>query len=134
VSDYLTDEEVATLPCAALTAWRAMSVDARLEPGDTVVLQGGGGVSIFGLQFAKAAGLRTIITSSSDEKLARAMALGATHAENYKDVPDWHRPVRELTGGRGADFIMELGGAGTLIGAALANQHSGSAENGPCVL
>lgn len=115
VPDYLTDEEVATLPCAALTAWRAMFVDARLEPGDTVVLQGTGGVSIFGLQFAKAAGLRTIITSSSDEKLTRATALGATHTVNYKDVPDWHRPVRELTGGRGADFIMEVGGAGTLI-------------------
>jgi NADPH:quinone reductase-like Zn-dependent oxidoreductase len=115
VPDYLTDEEVATLPCAALTAWRAMFVDARLEPGDTVVLQGTGGVSIFGLQFAKAAGLRTIITSSSDEKLARATVLGATHTVNYKDVPDWHRPVRKLTGGRGADFIMEVGGAGTLI-------------------
>lgn len=113
--DYLTDEEVATLPCAALTAWRALFVDARLEPGDTVVLQGTGGVSIFGLQFARAAGYRTIITSSSDDKLARAERLGATHLVNYKTTPDWHRAVRNYTSGRGADFIMEVGGAGTLI-------------------
>jgi NADPH:quinone reductase-like Zn-dependent oxidoreductase len=90
-------------------------VDARLEPDDTVVLQGTGGVSIFGLQFARAAGFRTIITSSSDEKLERAQALGATHTVNYKATPNWHVPVREMTGGRGADFIMEVGGAGTLI-------------------
>jgi NADPH:quinone reductase-like Zn-dependent oxidoreductase len=115
VPDYLTDEEVATLPCAALTAWRALFVDARLEPGDTVVLQGTGGVSIFGLQFARAAGLRTIVTSSSDDKLARASALGATHTVNYTTTPGWHVPVRECTAGRGADFIMEVGGAGTLI-------------------
>lgn len=111
---YLTDEEVATLPCAALTAWRALFIDARLEPGDTVVLQGTGGVSIFGLQFARAAGLRTIITSSSDEKLAQAERMGATHLVNYKDTPGWHAAVREFTSGRGADFIMEVGGAGTL--------------------
>lgn len=115
VPDYLTDEEVATLPCAALTAWRALFVDARLEPGDTVVLQGTGGVSIFGLQFAHAAGLRTIVTSSSDEKLERARALGATHLVNYRTTPNWHSAVREATEGRGADFVMEVGGAGTLI-------------------
>lgn len=114
VPDYLTDDEVATLPCAALTAWRALFVDARLQPGDTVVLQGTGGVSIFGLQFAHAAGYRTIVTSSSDEKLERARALGADHLINYRTQPEWHRPVREATQGRGADFIMEVGGAGTL--------------------
>jgi NADPH:quinone reductase-like Zn-dependent oxidoreductase len=114
VPGYLTDHEVATLACAALTAWRALFVDARLEPGDTVVLQGTGGVSIFGLQFAHAAGYRTIITSSSDEKLARAKALGATELINYRTTPDWHRVVREMTGGRGAEFIMEVGGAATL--------------------
>lgn len=114
VPAYLTDTEAATLPCAALTAWRAMFVDAHLEPGDTVVLQGTGGVSIFGLQFAHAAGLRTIVTSSSDEKLARATQLGANHVANYKTTPEWHKPVREFTDGRGADFIMEVGGAGTL--------------------
>jgi NADPH:quinone reductase-like Zn-dependent oxidoreductase len=114
VPEYLTDHEVSTLACAALTAWRALFVDARLEPGDTVVLQGTGGVSIFGLQFAHAAGYRTIITSSSDEKLARAKALGATELVNYRTTPEWHRPVQETTGGRGAEFIMEVGGAGTL--------------------
>jgi NADPH:quinone reductase-like Zn-dependent oxidoreductase len=114
VPAFLTDHQVATLPCAALTAWRALFEDARLQPGDTVVLQGTGGVSIFGLQFAKAAGYRAIITSSSDEKLVRAKTLGADHGINYKQAPEWGRAVRELTGGRGADFVMEVGGAGTL--------------------
>lgn len=114
VPDFLTDQQVATLPCAALTAWRGLFVDARLEPGDTVVLQGTGGVSIFGLQFAHAAGLRTLITSSSDEKLSRAQALGADHVVNYKTTPAWSGPVREATQGRGADFIMEVGGGGTI--------------------
>lgn len=115
VPTFLTDVEVATLPCAALTAWRALFVDARLEPGETVVLQGTGGVSIFGLQFAHAAGYRTIVTSSSDAKLERARELGANHLINYRTTPAWHKAVREATDGRGADFIMEVGGAGTLI-------------------
>ena len=114
VPEFLSDQEVATLPCAALTAWRGLFVDARLEPGDTVVLQGTGGVSIFGLQFAHAAGLRTLITSSSDEKLARAKDLGADHIANYRTTPAWSGPVREATQGRGADFIMEVGGGGTI--------------------
>ncbi len=114
VPEFLTDQQVATLPCAGLTAWRGLFEDARLEPGDTVVLQGTGGVSIFGLQFARAAGLRTVITSSSDEKLARAKAMGADHLVNYKTTPAWSGPVREATGGRGADFIMEVGGGGTI--------------------
>ena len=114
VPEFLSDNEVATLPCAALTAWRGLFVDARLEPGDTVVLQGTGGVSIFGLQFAHAAGLRTLITSSSDEKLARAKDLGADHIANYRTTPAWSGPVREATQGRGADFIMEVGGGGTI--------------------
>ena len=114
VPDFLSDHQVATLACAALTAWRGLFVDADLEPGDTVVLQGTGGVSIFGLQFAKAAGLRTIITSSSDEKLERARALGAGHLVNYRTTPDWSSAVRAATGGVGADFIMEVGGAGTI--------------------
>ena len=114
VPEYLTDEQVATLPCAGLTAWRAMFEDARLQPGDSVVLQGTGGVSIFGLQFAKAAGYRTIITSSSDEKLARAKKMGADHTINYKTTPEWGREVKNITGGRGAEFIMEVGGGGTL--------------------
>ena len=110
VPEFLTDQQVATLPCAALTAWRGLFEDARLEPGDTVVLQGTGGVSIFGLQFAHAAGYRTVITSSSDEKLERAKALGATHTVNYRTTPEWSGPVRAATQGRGADFIMEVGG------------------------
>lgn len=114
VPEFLTDQQVATLPCAGLTAWRGLFEDARLEPGDTVVLQGTGGVSIFGLQFAHAAGLRTVITSSSDDKLARAKALGADHLVNYKTTPAWSGPVREATAGRGADFIMEVGGGGTI--------------------
>jgi NADPH:quinone reductase-like Zn-dependent oxidoreductase len=114
VPDFLTDHQVATLPCAALTAWRGLFVDARLEPGDTVVLQGTGGVSIFGLQFAHAAGLRTLITSSSDEKLERTKLLGADHTVNYRSTPAWSGPVRAATEGRGADFIMEVGGGGTI--------------------
>jgi NADPH:quinone reductase-like Zn-dependent oxidoreductase len=114
VPDFLTDQQVATLPCAALTAWRGLFVDARLEPGDTVVLQGTGGVSIFGLQFAHAAGLRTVVTSSSDAKLARAKEMGADHLVNYKTTPEWSKAVREATGGRGADFVMEVGGGGTI--------------------
>lgn len=113
VPDFLTDQQVATLPCAALTAWRGLFEDADLEPGDTVVLQGTGGVSIFGLQFAKAAGYRTIITSSSDEKLERARALGADHLVNYKTTPEWGKAVREIAPD-GADFIMEVGGGGTI--------------------
>ncbi len=114
VPAFLDDHQVATLACAALTAWRALFEDARLEPGDTVLLQGTGGVSIFGLQFAKAAGYRTIITSSSNEKLERAKALGADHVINYRETPDWAKPARALTGGKGVDFIMEVGGGGTL--------------------
>ncbi|THD79935.1 MAG: NAD(P)-dependent alcohol dehydrogenase [Phenylobacterium sp.] len=114
VPDFLTDEQVATLPCAALTAWRALFEDARPKPGDTVVLQGTGGVSVFGLQFARAAGCRTIITSSTDAKLERAKALGADHVVNYRETPEWSKPVRQATGGVGADVILEVGGAGTI--------------------
>jgi NADPH:quinone reductase-like Zn-dependent oxidoreductase len=114
VPDFLTDQQVSTLACAALTAWRSLFEDADLEPGDTVVLQGTGGVSIFGLQFAHAAGMRTLITSSSDAKLERAKGMGANHIHNYRADPAWSKAVRAATGGRGADFVMEVGGAGTL--------------------
>jgi len=114
VPDFLTDQQVATLPCAALTAWRALFEDGDLRPGDMVVLQGTGGVSIFGLQFAHAAGLRTLITSSSDEKLERAKGLGADHRVNYRQTPEWSGPVREATAGVGADLIIEVGGGGTI--------------------
>lgn len=114
VPAYLSDAEAATLPCAALTAWRSLVVEGGLKAGETVVVQGTGGVSIFALQFAKAAGAEVIVTSSSDEKLARAKALGADHLVNYKQVPEWSKAVREITGGRGADHVVEVGGAGTL--------------------
>lgn len=106
--------EAATLPCAALTAWRALMVEAKIKPGDVVLTQGSGGVSIFALQFAKAAGATVIATSSSAEKLARLKALGADHLINYKETPDWGQAAAALSGGRGVDVVVEVGGAGTL--------------------
>jgi NADPH:quinone reductase-like Zn-dependent oxidoreductase len=114
VPDYLSDEEAAALPVAGLTAWSALSTLGGVGEGDTVVLQGTGGVSIFGLQFAQLLGARTIITSSSDEKLERARQLGAWQTINYKSEPKWGKRVKVLTDGRGADHIVEVGGAGTL--------------------
>lgn len=110
----LTDEQVAALPCAAVTAWHALFGHAGSAPGDTVLLQGTGGVSIFALQFAVLAGLRTIITSSSDEKLARAKKLGAHETINYKATPNWDEAARKLTGGEGVGHIIEVGGSDTL--------------------
>ena len=109
----LSDEEVACLPCAGLTAWRALMVEGRVKPGDTVLVQGTGGVSIFALQFAKAAGAQVIVTSSSDAKLERARELGADMFINYAKTPDWATESRKLTGGRGVDHIVEVGGAET---------------------
>jgi NADPH:quinone reductase-like Zn-dependent oxidoreductase len=111
---HLSLEEGATLPCAGVTVWNAMMGHARLKAGDTVLLQGTGGVSIFGLQFARAMGISAIITSSSDEKLKRAKTLGAAHGINYKTTPDWEKSAVELTGGRGVDHVVEVGGAATL--------------------
>ena len=111
---FLSDAQAATLPCAGVTAWRAVNEVARLRPGATVLLQGTGGVSIFALQFAKAAGLRTIITSSSNEKLAKARALGADETINYRSTPKWASEARKLTDGRGVDLVVEVGGAETL--------------------
>lgn len=112
--EYLTDEEAATLPCAAVTAWHALVSAGGVKAGDSVLLQGTGGVSLFALQFAKMHGARAIITSSSDEKLERAATLGATDLINYKASPDWDEKVRKLTGNVGVDHIVEVGGAGTL--------------------
>lgn len=109
-----TFEEAATLPCAGLTAWRALMVEGELKPGQTVLVQGTGGVSIFALQFAKMQGARVIVTSSSDEKLARARTLGADETINYRTNPEWAKAAHELTGGVGVDMIVEVGGAGTL--------------------
>ena len=106
--------EAATLTTAGLTAWRALFADDALKPGDTVLVQGSGGVSIFALQFAKLAGAQVIATSSSDEKLARLKALGADHLINYQKDPNWGETVRELTGGRGVDHVVEVGGPATL--------------------
>ncbi|BBA32072.1 alcohol dehydrogenase [Methylocaldum marinum] len=114
VPEHLTDAEAATLPCAGVTAWHALVGSGRLRPGDTVLTLGTGGVSLFGLQFAKLAGARVIVTSSSDEKLARALDLGASEGINYRTVPEWGRLVRELTDGVGVDHVIEVGGAGTL--------------------
>jgi NADPH:quinone reductase-like Zn-dependent oxidoreductase len=106
--------EAAALSCAGVTAWNALFVEGRVRPGNTVLLLGTGGVSIWALQLAKAAGLRTIITSSSDQKQKRASALGADETINYQAVPDWEREVVRLTGGRGVDLVVEVGGRGTL--------------------
>ena len=104
--------EAATLTCAGLTAWRALFVDYAVKPGDTVLVQGTGGVSIFALQFAKAAGATVIATSSSNEKLERVRELGADHLINYKEVEAWGPKALEITGGRGVDCVVEIGGAG----------------------
>lgn len=109
---HLSFAEAATLPIAATTAWRAVRT-ANLGPGRTALLLGTGGVSIFALQFAKAHGARVIITSSSDEKLARAREMGADEAINYKTTPDWDVEARHLTGGAGADLVLETGGSET---------------------
>lgn len=110
---HLSLEEGATLPCAALTAWHAMVEHAKLVVGSSILLLGTGGVSIFGLQFARAMGVQAIITSSSDEKLARAKKLGAAHGINYKSTPEWQQAVMDFTGGRGVDQVLEVGGANT---------------------
>jgi NADPH:quinone reductase-like Zn-dependent oxidoreductase len=114
VPAYLSDEEAACLPCAAVTAWTALVTEGGLRAGDTVLLQGTGGVATFGLQIARLHGATAIVTSKSDEKLDRARALGAAVGINYLRQPDWARAVRTATGGRGVDHVLELGGAATL--------------------
>lgn len=111
---HLSFEQAATLPCAGVTAWNAVVETAHVKAGETVLLLGTGGVSLFALQFAKLHGARVIQTSSSNEKLARAKALGADDVINYRDTPDWDKAVTALTGGRGADLVVEVGGPGTL--------------------
>ncbi|MGZ3410625.1 MAG: zinc-dependent alcohol dehydrogenase family protein [Xanthobacteraceae bacterium] len=111
---HLSLEEGACLPCAGVTAWNAMAEHGRLIAGDSILVQGTGGVSMFALQFAKLMGVTVIATSSSDQKLARALKLGASHGINYKTVPDWDKAAVEYTGGRGVDQVVEVGGAGTI--------------------
>jgi NADPH:quinone reductase-like Zn-dependent oxidoreductase len=110
----LSDEGAAALPCAALTAWSALVTYDNLRPGDRVLVQGTGGVALFALQFAKLRGAHVTVISSSDEKIARAKALGADAAINYLRTPEWSRATREITGGLGYDHIVELGGEKTL--------------------
>lgn len=111
---HLSYEEAATLPCAGVTAWNALNVSGTLRAGQTVLVLGTGGVSIFGLQFARMGGARVIVTSSNDGKIARAVKLGASASVNYAKTPEWHEEVLKLTEGRGVDHIIEVGGVGTL--------------------
>jgi len=111
ISDHLSFEEAATLPCAAVTAWNALTGGRPLQAGETVLTLGSGGVSLFALQFAKLFGARVIATTSSDEKAKRLKDLGADDVINYRATPDWHLKARELTGGRGVDQVVEIGGA-----------------------
>jgi NADPH:quinone reductase-like Zn-dependent oxidoreductase len=114
IPEHLSFEEAATLPCAAVTSWNGLITSGGLKPGETVLIQGTGGVSLFALQFARISGARVIATSSSDDKLQRVKDLGASVGLNYKKTPDWGQAVRDLAGGQGVDHIVEVGGAGTL--------------------
>jgi NADPH:quinone reductase-like Zn-dependent oxidoreductase len=123
---HLSAAEAATLPCAAVTAWNALVEQGDIRAGEVVLLQGTGGVALFALQFAKMHGARVILTSSSDAKLARAEALGADHLINYRSAPDWHERARAITGGRGVDHVVEIGGAATLERSIAALRPSGT--------
>ena len=122
----LSFEQAATLPCAGVTAWHALVLACGVRPGDSVLVLGSGGVSLFALQFARAAGAKVIITSSSDEKIARAKLLhGAAVGVNYRRNPEWEVEVLELTGGRGVDHVIEVGGTGTLARSMRSVAHGG---------
>lgn len=125
IPNAMTFEEAATLPCAGVTAWSALFERRPVQPGETVLLLGTGGVSIFALQLAKAAGARVIITSSSDKKLDRARELGADHLINYRKMPGWDAEVRRLTDGLGADLAVDVAGPATLNDTLRATRHGG---------
>jgi NADPH:quinone reductase-like Zn-dependent oxidoreductase len=114
VPSHLSFEEAATLPCAAVTAWVALTGHRKITAGDTVLTQGSGGVSVFALQFASLLGTRVIATTSTAEKAARLKALGASEVINYVETPDWDEKARELTDGCGVDYVVEIGGLGTI--------------------
>jgi NADPH:quinone reductase-like Zn-dependent oxidoreductase len=125
--DTLSYVDACTLPCAGVTAWNAIFVSSNnVKPGDTVLLLGTGGVSVLGLQIAKAAGLSAIITSSSDQKLQRARELGADHTINYTTTPEWHEEVLRVTDGQGANVVLEVGGKGTVNRSVLAAAMGGT--------
>jgi NADPH:quinone reductase-like Zn-dependent oxidoreductase len=126
VPDHLSLEEAATLPCASVTAWNALFTAADTQPGDTVLIQGTGGVSIFALQFAKLAGARVLGISSSDEKLERAKSLGLDAGLNYRTTPDWEKWAYEQTGGEGVDLVVDVSGAETLARAVKATRIGGT--------
>lgn len=120
-----THAEAATLTCAGLTAWRALVPNGNMKAGDVVLVQGTGGVSIFALQFAKAAGATVIATSSSDEKIEKLKKLGADHTINYRSEPNWGLAAKKWTGGRGVDHVVEIGGAGTMAQSVAASKLGG---------
>lgn len=119
IPEHLSYEEAATLPCAALTAWNGLIENGGLRAGETVLVMGTGGVSVFALQLAIMSGAEVIATSSSDEKLERLKKMGASHTINYKTTPAWEKEVVKLTCGRGVDHVVEIGGAGTLAKSAV---------------
>jgi NADPH:quinone reductase-like Zn-dependent oxidoreductase len=125
IPEHLDFVQAAALPCAAVTAWHGLFVAGALQPGQTVLLQGTGGVSIFGLQLAQVAGARVILISSSDAKLERARAIGADETINYRTEPDWEKKVLALTGGEGIDLTLEVGGTGTLSRTLRATRYGG---------
>jgi len=129
IPEHLSYEEASTLPCAAVTAWNALQGPVPLKGGDTVLVQGTGGVSMFALQFAAGLGASVIATSSSDEKLKLAGQLGAQHLINYKTTPDWDKEVWKITDSKGAHHIIEVGGPGTLLKSADAVRYAGWIHN-----
>lgn len=126
IPDFLSYAEAATLPCAALTAWNGLFESGNLQPGETVLLIGTGGVSTFALQFAHVMGATVLQLSSSDDKLQKATSLGAHHTLNYRNHPDWSDWVLDITSGRGVDQVIEVGGAGTLDKSLRAVRHAGT--------
>jgi NADPH:quinone reductase-like Zn-dependent oxidoreductase len=128
IPNSLSYEQAACLPCAGVTAWHALVSVGRVKAGDTVLVMGSGGVSVFALQIAKLSGARVIVTSSDDTKLSRLVALGASDGINYKKVPDWAEAVRSLTAGRGVDHVIEVGGTGTIQQSIRATRDGGQIE------
>jgi NADPH:quinone reductase-like Zn-dependent oxidoreductase len=125
IPSHMSFEQAATLPCAAVTAWNAALVKGQLQAGHTLVTLGTGGVSLFAAQFASMTGARVIATTGSDEKVGRLRELGVSEVVNYRTTPDWDVRVRELTGGRGADLVVEVGGPGSLAKSIAAIRHCG---------